>query len=193
MCLVMIPEAQKARGVAMGPIGSYHKKRVSYPGFRIIIKKWIYMISSSLKIPYIKDICHSETFFFLFRISKFSSFARNTTLIKKCTTAEIPRNEIFRLRVFSDLDSICNTLKNAHSNQVQYHIVFFDILRSSEIPAMFMVNFGCFLIRFRLRKYAQSTDLGQENRSSAAVVHFFIRVVFLAELENFEIIKRKKT
>ena len=43
VCLVMVPEAQKARGVAMGPIGSYHKKRVSFPGFRIIIKKWIYI------------------------------------------------------------------------------------------------------------------------------------------------------
>ena len=29
-------------------------------------------------------------------------------------------------------------------------------------------------------------------RGIAAVVHFFIRAVFLAELENFEIIKSKK-
>ena len=29
-------------------------------------------------------------------------------------------------------------------------------------------------------------------RGISAVVHFFIRVVFLAKLENFEILKRKK-
>ena len=109
-----------------------------------------YMISSSLKFLYIKEICDFVTFFFLFMISKFSSFARNTTLIKKCDTAAILRNEIFRLRVFSEGDSICVTLKNTNQNIVQYHLVFFSVCGLSEIRTMFVVSFIHFLLRLRL-------------------------------------------
>ena len=129
------------------------------------------MICSSLKFPYIKEICDFVTFFFLFMISKFSSFARNTTLIKKCDTAAILRNEIFRLRVFSEGDSICVTLKNTNQNIVQYHLVFFGVCGLSEIRTMFVVSFIYFLLRLRLWKCAQSTDLVPENRSCVALFY----------------------
>ena len=134
----------------MKPTGTLGSVHVLHKGCQSLMPKNVLILSFKKIQVYIKEICDFVTFFFLFMISKFSSFARNTTLIKKCDTAAILRNEIFRLRVFSEGDSICVTLKNTNQNIVQYHLVFFGVCGLSEISTMFVVSFIYFLIRLRL-------------------------------------------
>ena len=119
-------------------------------------------------------------------ISEWSGSARNTTLIKKCTTAAILRNEIFRLRVFLEGDSACNPLKNTNINIIKYMIIFsrFCVYQKYVQCLWSISDTFCHDSGFENARNRQISF-----RRIAAVVHFFIRVVFLAELEHFEIIK----